>query len=193
MDAGYTYTLDELWQAALVGSSNKAVLTLANALEWPNSSAGGSEVIFVERMNQKALELGMADTHFKDPTGLSEENIASASDIAILLNEALRQDKVRETLQIKEINLYSKERKKNHHIWNTDWLLLGWIPQAFPEFIGGKTGYISASGYNFAMQVGDGLGHKINVVILGAASHEARFTEAKQAAEWAFANYTWPE
>lgn len=186
MYAGDTYTLEELWQAALVGSSNKAILTLSSALGWP-------EVAFVERMNQKALELGMTDTRFVDSTGLSEENIASASDVVILLNEALRNDKIRETLRIKEMNLYSQERKKQHHIWNTDWLLLGWIPQSFPEFIGGKTGFIGASGYNFAMQVGDGLGHKINVVVLGASSHEARFTEAKTAAEWVFQNYIWPE
>jgi D-alanyl-D-alanine carboxypeptidase len=184
MYAGDTYTLEELWQAALVGSSNKAILTLSNALGWP-------EEAFVERMNQKALELGMSQASFIDATGLSSEDSASASDVAILLNEALRHDKIRGTLAIKEINLYSAERKQQHHIWNTDWLLLGWVPQTFPEFSGGKTGYIEASGYNFAMQVGDGLGHRINVIILGANTHEARFTEAKEAGEWALANYQW--
>jgi len=48
------------------------------------------------------------------------------------------------------------------------------------------------SGYNFAMQVGDGVGHKITVVVLGADTHEARFTEAKEVGEWVFANYEWP-
>ncbi len=186
MYAGDTYSFEELWQAALVGSSNKAILTLSNALGWPEDA-------FVERMNQKALELGMSQSYFVDSTGLESEDSASASDVVILLNEALRHDKIRETLALKELNLYSKERKKQHHLWNTNWLLLGWVPNNFTGSVLGKTGFIGASGYNFTMQVADEWGHKINLVILGASTHEARFTEAKEIAEWVFANYSWPE
>ena len=185
MYAGDVFTLEDLWQASLVGSSNKAILTLSQALGWPPEA-------FIERMNTKALELGMTDAYFADTTGLSEENVASASDIAILLKEALENKKIQETLLTKEITLYSAERKKSHHIWNTNRLLLGWVPQNFYEIVGGKTGYIVASGYNFAMQVGDSAGHKITVVVLGADTNEARFTEAKEVGEWVFANYTWP-
>lgn len=186
MYAGDVYTLDELWQAGLIGSSNKAILSLVNALSW-------SETAFVERMNQKARELGMADSTFVDPTGLDAGNVASASDTAILLNEVIKKDKITRALLTPEYNLYSKERQKSHHIWNTDWLFLGWIPHQFKEFYGGKTGYIATSGYNFTMRVGDGAGHLLDVVVLGADSHEARFIEARDAAEWAFRNYQWPK
>ncbi|HBU07132.1 MAG TPA: hypothetical protein DEB09_03540 [Candidatus Magasanikbacteria bacterium] len=184
--AGDTYTLEDLWLAGLVGSSNKAILSLANALDWP-------EEAFVERMNQKALELGMTETYFTDPTGLDSTDVASASDVAILINEAMKQDKIKQTLLTKEISLYSEERGKSHHIWNTDWLLLGWVPHTFVDFRGGKTGYITLSDYNFTMQVGDGNVHTVNVVILGAKTHEGRFTEARDIAEWVFANYKWPD
>jgi D-alanyl-D-alanine carboxypeptidase len=76
-------------------------------------------------------------------------------------------------------------------MWSTDWILLGWIPNKLPEFFGGKTGYTVAAGYNFTMRAGDGKGHMVDVVILGATSHEARFNEAKDIAEWVFANYDW--
>lgn len=186
MYAGDTYTLSDLWSAALIGSSNKAVETIVQALGWPREA-------FIERMNQKARELGMSDTLFVDPTGLDDGNVSTASDIAILLSEALNVDKVKQALLIPEYNLYSKERRKRHHMWNTNWLLLGWINSDFAEIRGGKTGYTPAAGYNFVMQVGNEAGKMINVVVLGTNSHEARFTEARDAAEWVFSNYTWPE
>jgi serine-type D-Ala-D-Ala endopeptidase (penicillin-binding protein 7) len=185
MYAGDTYTIEQLWQAALVGSSNKAIYTLADAVGWPR-------VAFVERMNQKALELGMIQTKFIEPTGLDAGNQSTASDLAMLLNEALRSEKIRTAMATKELNLYSEERQKKHHMWNTNWLLLGWITNDLHKFRGGKTGYIPESGYNFMMQVSDADNHIIDVVVLGANSHEARFTEARDIAEWTFDSYKWP-
>ena len=72
-----TFTLDELWQATLIGSSNKAVLSLANALDWPMAA-------FVERMNQKALELGMTETSFTDPSGLDDTDVSTPSDLSFV-------------------------------------------------------------------------------------------------------------
>lgn len=184
MYSGDIYTLDELWTAGLVASSNKAILSLANALDWPIEA-------FVERMNQKAREMGMTETFFADPTGLDENNVASASDIVILLNEVLKHGKIQQALLTKEQNLYSEERSKSHHMWNTDWLLLGWVEHDFERFYGGKTGFINASGYNFCMRVGNG--HLVDVVVLGTDSHEARFVEARDIAKWALTNYNWPE
>lgn len=185
MYAGDTYTLEELWNSALIGSSNKAIITLADVL-------GLSREKFVARMNEKAKELGMADSVFTDPSGLDNSNISSASDLAILINEVMRWPKIKDTLNKKEFTIYSAERKKQHHMWNTDWLLLGWIPNQFTDFRGGKTGYIPASGYNFVMQVGNESGQVLNVVIMGSSSNEARFNEAKEVAEWTFKSYEWP-
>ncbi|OIO19020.1 MAG: hypothetical protein COY69_00735 [Candidatus Magasanikbacteria bacterium CG_4_10_14_0_8_um_filter_32_14] len=181
--AGDTFTLDELWRAAFVASSNKAILTLVDA-------SGLSRENFVARMNEKAKELGMSDTSFVEPTGLDANNISTASDIVILLDEALDHEKIKDTLNLREVVLYSKERKKEIHMWNTDWLLLGWVPNNL-SIIGGKTGFIDDSLYNFTVAIKNDEGHVIDIVILGATEHEFRFTEAKKIAEWVFANYTW--
>ncbi len=183
MYAGDTYTLDELWRGALIGSSNKAILTLVDATGWTRES-------FVARMNERAQELGMRDTHFTDPTGLDAGNISTPSDIILLLREALLYDDISIILSESELTLYSYEREKEHHMWNTNWILLDWITHDF-ELIGGKTGYIPSSGYNFAMSVSDGDNHIIDVIILGADSHEARFTEARDIAQWVFEHYVW--
>lgn len=185
MYANDTYTLDELWYASLVGSSNKAILSLANALDWPIEA-------FVERMNQKALELGMSDTTFVEPTGLDENNKSTASDLVILLEESLKQEKIRDAVLTPEYNLYSAERKKKHHMWNTDWLLLGWIQNDFNKIFGGKTGYTGAAGYSFVVQLSDKNNHIIDIVVLGTDEHETRFTEAKKVADMVFVNYKWP-
>jgi D-alanyl-D-alanine carboxypeptidase len=78
-------------------------------------------------------------------------------------------------------------------MWNTDWLLLGWIPHSDFEIRGGKTGYIPAAGYNFAMETINKNGHALDVVVLGADTHEARFTEARDAAAWVYGHFAWPD
>lgn len=186
MYAGDTYTLEELWRAALVGSSNKAIITLADAVGWPRDA-------FVARMNQKALELGMSDARFTDPSGLDDGNVATPSDTLILLNEALSKKEIQETLLLNEHQIYSNERKLQHHMWNTNWLLLGWITHNFADIVGGKTGYITASGYNFTARVSDALGHELDIVVFGAPVHEDRFTVFRDAGEWAYENYTWDD
>lgn len=186
MYAGDTYTVRELWNAGLIASSNKAIMTLSESVGWDLET-------FVARMNEKAQELGMGDTYFAEPTGLDARNVSTASDLVILLNEALAYQEIQETLLTPEYTLYSEERGKKHHMWNTNWMLLGWIPHSFDHIVGGKTGYIGASGYNFVMQVQKDGGRTLDVVVLGTDSHEARFTEARDLAEWAYDSYTWPE
>lgn len=183
---GEEFTLEDFWNAALVASSNRSIMTLVHANGW-------QEDAFVERMNQKAAELGMTNTHFFEPTGLDESNVSTASDIAILIDEALKNEKISSTLLKKEYNLDIIGLKKDRHIWSTNWLLLGWVPQNTFTILGGKTGYIPASGYNFAMQVKNDAGHELNVIILGADVHEERFTEARDVADAVFKAYQWPE
>jgi len=182
---GEVYDLETLWKAGLIASSNRAIMSLSNHYHWNREA-------FVERMNQKALEIGMANTYFYEPTGLDAQNVSTASDLAILLGEAMRKSKIAETLNQEKITVYSKLRGGNYQMRSTNWLLLNWVPHNDLVLYGGKTGYINASGYNFISRFGDGRGHIIDVVILGAQTHEARFTEARDIAQWVFDNYTWP-
>lgn len=183
--SGAVYRLSDLWQAALVASSNQAMLALAD-------STGMTREAFVARMNEKALELGMKDSHFVEPTGLSEQNVSTASDISILLDEALRQPKIQETVILKEINIAPVGTKKLQHFWSTNWLLLGWVPNKIKDFRGGKTGYITASGYNFTMQLARDSEKVIDVVVLGAKAYELRFSEARDISYDVFSAFAWP-
>ncbi len=183
--SGAVYTISDLWDAALVASSNESMLALAD-------STGMTREAFVARMNEKALELGMKDSSFVEPTGLSEQNISTASDIVILLDEALRQPKIQETVVQKEINISPVGVKKLQHFWSTNWLLLGWIPNKIKDFRGGKTGYITAAGYNYTMRLARDDEKVIDVVVLGATAHELRFSEARDISYDVFSAFAWP-
>jgi D-alanyl-D-alanine endopeptidase (penicillin-binding protein 7) len=180
---GEVYTNDWLWQAALVGSSNRAILALVDA-------SGLSREAFVVRMNEKARVLGMSRAVLTDPTGLEAGNQASAVDVAILLHAAMKEPRIRETLVHPS---YSIERigRAPAVVWNTNWLLLGWVPHSFVHIIGGKTGYIPESGNNVTVRIEGKDTHELDVVVLGSSTTESRFIDAKQMAEWVFQEYEW--
>lgn len=186
MYAGDVYTLRQLWNAGLIASSNKAMKTLVHV-------TSPVEETFVARMNEKAKEMGMTQTHFVEPTGLDANNVSTAADASLLLGAAIEKEEILNALQQKEYTLSSKERGSSHHMWSTDWLLLGWIPYNGFTLVGGKTGFINASGYNFVMQAKNADGKKVNVIILGAEVHEDRFTEARDITNDVFEAYSWGE
>jgi D-alanyl-D-alanine endopeptidase (penicillin-binding protein 7) len=186
VQAGEKFTLEDLWHIGLVGSSNSAINALVR-------SSGKTEEEFVKLMNEKAKDLRLSSVRFFEPTGLSEKNMSSALDTAKLLIDALKFDKIYSTVQIPEYYAYPAGGKARR-VWTTNWLLTNWVPNDFKsENIAGKTGYIDDSGYNFAVSLTNNKKHTITIVIMGAANNEARFSEARDVANWVFANYAWPE
>ena len=180
---GATYYVKDLWNAGLISSSNRAVLSLAD-------STGLTREEFVARMNDKARELGMTGTKVVEPTGLDARNQSTAADIAVLLAEALRKPEILNSVRLTTYDLADVNGTYRKQIKTTDWLLSGAVANFGLELVGGKTGYIPESGYNFAAETVSST-HHVVVVVLGANSIDARFTEARRAAEWAYQNFTW--
>ena len=84
LEEGEQMTVSDMLKAVCVVSANDCAVALAEAVS-------GSEDAFVERMNQRAAELGMADTHFCNATGLpAEGHVTSAYDIAVMSRELIR-------------------------------------------------------------------------------------------------------
>lgn len=183
---GEKFSLEDLWHVGLIGSSNTAINALVR-------STGMATEKFVDLMNEKAKELRLFSARFSEPTGLSGKNMANALDTAKLLIDALRFEKIYTAVQTGEYYARPLNGNKPRRIWNTNWLLTNWVPNHFKmENIAGKTGYIDDSGYNFAVSLSDEKKHTIAVVVLGAASNETRFSEARDLAEWVFDNFLWP-
>jgi len=185
VNIGEKFAMSDLWNVALIGSSNSAI----NALV---SGAGIKKEDFVAKMNEKAQDLRLRSLHFVEPTGINEHNVGSARDVARLLKYALAKDKIFNTLQIPEY--YANPiGQKPRRIWTTDWLLSKWVPSKFGDLtIAGKTGYIDDSKYNFAVRIENGGKRAIRTVVLGSDTIESRFNESRDLANWAFDHYAWP-
>lgn len=184
---GYEYKIKDLWTAALVGSSNRSIISLANFVT-PSTTE------FAALMNAKAQSLGMHNTVLVEPSGLSARNVSTAADVALLIAETAHYPEITQAMRLAEFTIAPADRAVRTagvHMWNTDWFVTGWIPNKFVDIQAGKTGFIPEAGYNFAMQVTDADGNALNVVSLGAENNEARFYDVRHLAEWVFDNYAW--
>ena len=132
-------SLGDLMHMSLMCSDNVATRVLAR-------ESGLAPADFIARMNQKALELGMTHTRFVEFTGLDERNVATAGDVARMLQAAASIELVRDITTTHSYEFRTQRRA--HQIANTNRLLYGRY-----EILGGKTGFISEAGYCFATWV----------------------------------------
>ena len=168
---GATLTRDELLLIALMASENRAAAALGR------SYPGGTQA-FVAAMNEMAAELGMSDSRFVDPTGLSPANVASARDLAKLVRAAHGYPMIREySTRDKATVLLSGRTKMNYR--NTN----GLVRNSRWEIDLSKTGYISEAGRCLVMQVR--LASKdLIVVLLDSWGKHSRVGDANRIRKW---------
>jgi D-alanyl-D-alanine endopeptidase (penicillin-binding protein 7) len=165
-------TLGNLLHLALIASDNAAARALARV------SHGGTAA-FVERMNEKALELGLESTSFTDPSGLNPANISSAYDLSRLISFASADDRIAPIMRTAEYKVTTSRRTISIH--NTNRLLLG----GEVDVMGGKTGFISKAGYCLATMLRlPQSNQQVAVVVLGATSNQGRFWETRHLFNW---------
>lgn len=170
---GETMTVDELLKAAAVGSANDASVALAEYV-------AGSEEGFVAMMNQRAQELGMEDTTFRNACGLDEDgHMTSARDVAIMARELIRHDTIKKYSTIWMDSL----RDGATQLVNTNKLV-----RYYMGATGLKTGTTDKAGFCLAATAKrDGM-ELIAVVMHGESSNE-RFTGGKKLLDYGFANW----
>jgi len=166
-------TADDLLHLLLIASDNAAARALARI------SPMGSEG-FVQRMNEKASELGLQTTHYADPSGLLSDNVSSAYDMARLITLASQDERISSIMRLSEYTVYTA----NHRvvpIHSTNHLL----GRPDVDVRAGKTGFISKAGYCLAtlLQMPEG-GQQVAVVVLGARSNAGRFMESRNLFNW---------
>ncbi|HTH08379.1 MAG TPA: D-alanyl-D-alanine endopeptidase [Acidovorax sp.] len=167
---GSTLTRGEMLHLALMSSENRAAHALGRT--YP----GGLEV-FVALMNAKARQLGMTDTRYVEPTGLSSRNQSSARDLAVLVKVAHGDPLLRElsTSPGYEVAVGPKTLQYN----NTNGLVKN------PTWDIGlqKTGYISEAGRCLVMQT-QIAGRKLIMVFLDSAGKFSRLGDAERVRHW---------
>ena len=178
---GDKITVKDLWYASLVGSDNTATIALVHAL-------GFSEQEFVAQMNQQAQALGLRDTNFVDPVGLSTNNKSTAAEVAKIAGAALASEEIRQAVTQPRYVLKTKQGK-TRVIESTDDLLGG--AKSY-QVLGGKTGSLGSAGLNFTGKFSQN-GREIISVILGSNGVDARFADTDALVNWAYENYVWPK
>lgn len=138
---GETVTVRDLLYGAMLPSGAECCAALAVRIS-------GSEQAFVEQMNRRAQELGMKDTHFCNPTGLTEpEHKSTASDLAKVLWTALQEPTFREVFTTKQYTTTATQQHPEGLCLSSTLLSkLSGNELEEGEILGGKTGYTSAAG-----------------------------------------------
>ena len=174
LSPGEQMSVHELLKATVVSSGNDSAVALAEHI-------AGSETGFVEMMNQKARDLGMADTTFKNCTGLDTEgHITSANDIAVMSRELIKHDKIKEYTKI----WIDSIRDGKFQLANTNKLI-----RTYKGITGLKTGSTSIAKFCLsATAERDGM--ELIAVIMAAPTGKERFSDAAKLLDAGFANYS---
>jgi D-alanyl-D-alanine endopeptidase (penicillin-binding protein 7) len=170
--AGYKLTTGDLLHLLLIGSDNAAARVLARV------SRQGSEG-FIARMNEKAAELGLASTRYTDPSGLLNDNVSSAYDMARLIAIASADERIGSIMQKARYSVVIGRQTVT--VKSTNQL----VTTGDVDVLGGKTGFIRRAGYCFAALLRlPQSGQQVAVVVLGAKSSAVRFWEARHLFNW---------
>ena len=166
-------TAGELLHLLLIASDNAAARALAR------TSHGGMGP-FVERMNEKALELGLQSTSFADPSGLNPDNVSSTYDLSRMITFAASDERIASIMRTPAYTVTTSRRQIPIH--STNHLLLS--GDVAENVMGGKTGFIRNAGYCLATLLRLPQGNSVAVVVLGAQSNTGRFWETRHLFNW---------
>jgi D-alanyl-D-alanine endopeptidase (penicillin-binding protein 7) len=162
----------DLLHLLLIASDNAAARALARVS--PQGPSG-----FIARMNQRAVELGLKNTRYAEPSGLEEENLSSAYDIARLLAYASTDERLSSIMRKRSHTVQTLTRtmtfKSTNHLLEREEL----------DVMAGKTGFIREAGYCAAVLLRmPHSGQEVAVVVLGARSNTGRFSEMQNMLNW---------
>jgi D-alanyl-D-alanine carboxypeptidase (penicillin-binding protein 5/6) len=176
LEVGEEMTVEDMIKAVVISSANDASVALAELV-------AGSEQAFVERMNKRAQELGMTNTHFENCTGLDDTvtNLVSARDIAIMSRELLKHKKILDYTTI----WMDTVRDGTFGLTNTNRLI-----RFYNGANGLKTGSTAKAKFCIsATALRDNM--QLIAVVMAAPSRDSRNESAKKLLDYGFANYAY--
>jgi len=172
LDYGASLSRRDMIMLAVMASENRAATVLGRTVP-------GGMTAFVERMNLKAAELGMNDSHFADPAGLSVENRSSASDLVRMVRAAYDYPLIRKasTTQRLEVRPYARRGplvygNTNRLLKNSKW-----------DIAVSKTGYIMEAGRCLVMQAMID-GESVFIVLLNSYGKLTPFGDSNRLMNW---------
>jgi len=180
--AGEKFRVSELLKAMLIKSGNDAAIALAR-------TTAGSPEAFVVKMNSKTEKLGLNNTKYVDPDGLSPDVSSTPFDQAILLSYVLNIPRLKEIITTSDTTIRS-EGGDEYALKNSNKLITDEFP--YQGAVGGKTGFTYEAGHSLAAAAQRD-GHTLIAVVLNTESSalDASAREAAKLFDWGFDNYEW--
>lgn len=180
LEEGETQTAADMTKSIAIASANDAAVAMAEFL-------AGSEEAFVQKMNERAKELGMEDTNFVNACGLDTEgHVSSAYDIALMSRELMENfPEIKEYTTTWQDSIVHKTRRgeETFGLTNTNKLI-----QWYDGTTGLKTGSTGNALYCLSGTAErDGMG--LIAVVMAAPDYKVRFREVMQLLDYGFANY----
>ena len=176
LQANEKMSVKDLFKAVSVGSANDATVVFAEKIS-------GTEEKFVKKMNEKAKELGLKDTNFKNSTGLDAANhYSSAYDMSIMAKELVKHEKIFEFTTIYEDYL---RQNTDNKFWlvNTNKLI-----KTYKGADGLKTGYTKEAGYCLtATAKKDSM--RLIATIMGASDSKTRNSNMTKLLDYGYNSY----
>ena len=179
---GEEMTVQDLMYCMMLVSANEACNILAEHVS-------GSVSAFVDRMNQRAQELGCSGTHFANANGLEEsDHYTTAADFAVLTQEALRHPLVLEICGTLTYSVAATNKTGARELTNTN-SLINPDSSYYSEYAYGvKTGYFSNAGYCL-VSAADKDDIDVICVVMGAAEAGGNFSDTLTLYNWMFSNF----
>ncbi len=167
---GSVLSREDMLHIALMASENRAAAALSRYFP-------GGRPAFIAAMNAKAKQLGMTDTHFESPSGLTSENVSSARDLVKMVNAAYQYPMIREFSTDRSYEVYTGKRSiaynsTNALVRNPTW-----------DIGLQKTGFINEAGECMVMQTTIH-GRPMIVVLLDSSGKYTRFADATRLRTW---------
>ena len=176
LTTGWRFSHRDLLHAALMRSDNRALPALGEA-------CGMTPAQFGERMTARVRKLGLPKSSFKEPDGLSQENVSTARELITVIRTVIQVPELVEIMGKKEYSLTGVTKtggKREIPIHSTDRLLGGNLMHV----IGAKTGYTDIARYCFAVAARTQTGRDVAMVFLGAEGRMTRFADFTRVVHW---------
>ena len=170
LSVGSVLSREDMLHIALMASENRAAAALSRYFP-------GGRPAFMAAMNAKAKSLGMSDTHFENPTGLTSQNVSSARDLVKMVNAAYQYPMIRKFSTDRSYDVYTGKRtiaynSTNALVRNSSW-----------DIGLQKTGFINEAGECLVMQatIHD---RPMIMVLLDSSGKYSRFADAQRLRTW---------
>ncbi|MFC0271514.1 D-alanyl-D-alanine carboxypeptidase family protein [Metabacillus herbersteinensis] len=176
LETGEEMTVEEMLKGIAIASGNDASVAMAERIS-------GSEEEFVQKMNDKAKELGLKNTQFKNPTGLPEpDHYSTAQDMALMAKELLKYEEIT-NFTGKYEDYLREDTDKRFWLVNTNRLV-----KFYPGVDGVKTGFTNEAKYCLTATAKKG-NMRVIAVVFGASTPKDRNAQVTKMLDYAFSQY----